>query len=59
MNIRLSKFVGRDQLPSDKAAFDRISRAFAPGNTQGPAADNKVLLQRRTRTVSPPLRKVA
>lgn len=58
MKIRLSKFVGRDQLPSDKAAFDLISRAFAPANTQGSAATNKVLPQRRTRTAPAPLRKV-
>jgi hypothetical protein len=28
MKIKLSKFVGRDQLPGDKVAFDRISKAF-------------------------------
>lgn len=28
MKIKLSKFVGRDQLPTDKVAFDRISKAF-------------------------------
>lgn len=59
MKIMLSKFVGRDQLPSDNAAFDLISRAFAPANTQGPAATNKVLVQRRTRIVPQPQRKVA
>jgi hypothetical protein len=55
MKIRLSKFVGRDQLPSDKLAFERISRAFAPANTQGPAATQKVMAQRRTRKISRPL----
>ncbi len=52
MTIRLSKFVGRDQLPGDKAAFDRIGRAFAAANTQGSAATRKVLAQRRTRTAT-------
>lgn len=59
MKLRLSKFVGRDQLPSDKDAFDRINRAFAPANTQGPAATHKVLVQRRTRNVPQPVTKVA
>lgn len=52
MTIRLSKFVGRDQLPGDKAAFDRINRAFASANVQGPAAIKKVVRNRRARTIN-------
>lgn len=54
MKIVLSKFVGRAQRPSDDAAFELISRAFAAANTQGPAVTNKVIAQRRTRLAPPP-----
>lgn len=29
MNFKLSKFVGRDQLPGDEVAFERINKLFA------------------------------
>lgn len=52
MTVRLSKFVGRDQLPGDEAAFDRITRAFAAASVRGPAATKKVAKHRRIRKFS-------
>jgi hypothetical protein len=57
MKIELDKFVGRNQLPSDKVAFDRVSRAFAPR----PPAPASAPRKQATRSVSPtlPTRKAA
>lgn len=41
--MKLSKFVGRNQLPTDKSAFDRLAKVFA-NDTPGP-----VNTQRRQR----------
>jgi hypothetical protein len=48
--MKPNKFVGRDPLPSDKAAFERISRAFVAANTTGTAVTQKRLAQRGTRS---------
>ena len=45
--MKLSKFVGRDQLPGDEVAFNRIAEAFA-GATPGP-----INCQRRQRVERP------
>jgi hypothetical protein len=45
--MKLSKFVGRDELPSDKVAFDRLSKIFAD-ITPGP-----INCQRRQRVNRP------
>lgn len=37
VNFKLSKFVGRDQLPGDEVAFDRINRLFARARKVKPA----------------------
>lgn len=41
--MKLSKFVGRNELPSDKIAWQRLSQAF--GNSKGPVSS----IGRRTR----------
>lgn len=64
MTIRLSKFVGRDQLPGDEVAFDRINRLFARARAMQPVA-KKAASARKGRTsttakaVAAPVRKAA
>ena len=45
--MKLSKFIGRDQLPSDKVAFDRLAAAFAD------VAPGPINRQRRKRVAGP------
>jgi hypothetical protein len=49
MKIKLSKFVGRDQLPRDKEAFDRISTAFDQTGKENQRKPGTTLYGRRDR----------
>jgi hypothetical protein len=56
MTYKLSKFVGRDQLPGDQAAFDRLNRVFASSNAR--LVEINGVPQRRVRTVDPAARRI-
>lgn len=59
MKIELDKFVGRDPLPGDEVAFDRVSRAFAP-KAPPPAPSSAPRKAAATRVGTPaPARKAA
>lgn len=55
MKIWVSKFVGREQVPGDEAAFERIKRAFASQEKPNPPAPKKnvALRYNRARQVTP------
>jgi len=49
MNYKLDKLVGRDPLPGDEVAFDRLTRLFARARQVQPAA--KKVATRKSRPV--------
>ncbi|HEX7648389.1 MAG TPA: hypothetical protein VF450_13365 [Noviherbaspirillum sp.] len=47
MNYKLDKLVGRDPLPGDEVAFDRVTRLFARARQMQPAV--KKVASRKSR----------
>lgn len=58
MNYKLDKLVGRDPLPGDEVAFERVTRLFARAN-QVPPVIKKVAIRKSRLAPAAMPRKVA
>ncbi|HJV87897.1 MAG TPA: hypothetical protein VJ698_20675 [Noviherbaspirillum sp.] len=58
MNYKLDKLVGRDPLPGDEVAFERLTRLFARARKVQPADSEKVATRKSSPALVTTLRKV-